>query len=123
MYFSFSFLTQPGQGPPPMQPVPMGPAPVVQEYNHGQGGSSAPPGPIGLPPFPVDLSRPPPGFPPVGPGVPPGPGLGPGAPPPPFPEPPPRPQITDADLTPSVPYYELPAGLLAPLVKVSLEVG
>ena len=27
----------------------------------------------------------------------------------------------DIDLTPAVPYYELPAGLMAPLVKVGLE--
>ena len=59
-----------------------------------------------------DLSKPPPGFPPAGPGFPPpppAPGVAPaGAPPLP----------TDMDLTPTVPYYDLPAGLMAPLVKV-----
>lgn len=45
-----------------------------------------------------DLSKPPPGFPA---------GLPPFAPPP-----------SDIDLTPSVPYFELPGGLMAPLVKV-----
>ena len=50
----------------------------------------------GMPPLP-DFSKPPPGFPRPG---------GPHIPPP------------DIDLTPSVPYYELPAGLIAPLIKV-----
>ena len=52
-----------------------------------------------------DLSKPPPGFPPAAPGL-----------PPPLGGPPMLP--TDMDLTPSVPYYDLPAGLMAPLVKV-----
>ena len=52
-----------------------------------------------------DLSKPPPGFPPAGPAL-----------PPPLGGPPLLP--TDMDLTPSVPYYDLPAGLMAPLVKV-----
>ena len=56
-----------------------------------------------------DFSKPPPGFPPPGAGLPPMPG--PGAPGGPF-------IPTDLDLTPSVPYYDLPAGLMAPLVKV-----
>jgi len=68
-------------------------------------------------PLPLpDLSKPPPGFPP-------GPGFGPAAPPP---QPPPlmslslKPPIhhDTAELVPSMPYYDLPAGLMAPLVKV-----
>ena len=55
-----------------------------------------PPPMPGMPPLP-DFSKPPPGFPRPG---------GPHIPPP------------DIDLTPSVPYYELPAGLIAPLIKV-----
>ena len=86
-----------------------------------------PPGGPGMLPMP-DFSKPPPGFPPlsgggggpVGPG---GPG-GPGGPPPPLgpqpgPLPPPLMQPpSELDLTPSVPYYELPAGLIAPLIRV-----
>lgn len=53
------------------------------------------PPPTGPGGFPMpDFSKPPPGF-----GPPPG-------------------HLQDFDLTPSVPYYELPAGLMAPLVKV-----
>ena len=53
-----------------------------------------------LPGMPLpDFSKPPPGFPRPG---------GPHVPPP------------DIDLTPSVPYYELPAGLIAPLIKVGI---
>ncbi len=79
----------------------------MQDYNHGQGG--APPG-LPLP----DLSKPPPGFPPPGfPGMPPG-------GPPRGPHGPPGPPHGDQDLMPTVPYYDLPAGLMAPLVKVGL---
>ena len=72
---------------------------------------SGPPGNIPLP-LP-DLSRPPPGFPP-------GPGFGSSAPPP---QPPPLMSLPlkpphDTELMPSMPYYDLPAGLMAPLVKV-----
>lgn len=35
--------------------------------------------------------------------------------------PPPMLPPTELDLTPTVPYYELPAGLMAPLVKVSWD--
>ena len=58
--------------------------------------------------FPLpDFSKPPPGFgPSSGPAVDPATGL------------PPMPATLD--LTPSVPYYDLPAGLMAPLVKVDL---
>lgn len=59
------------------------------------------PRPWGPPPMPgmplPDFSKPPPGFP--SPGGPHGP-------------------LPDIDLTPAVPYYELPAGLIAPLIKV-----
>ncbi|KAK2156555.1 hypothetical protein LSH36_210g04002 [Paralvinella palmiformis] len=96
-----------GQGPP---------APIVQEYNHGQGTPSTTTSqpvtgqPPSLPPIPLpDLSRPPPGFPPTMPAVPPA------IPPPSIPAPKP---VSDADLMPAVPYYELPAGLMAPLVKL-----
>ncbi|KAH9496814.1 hypothetical protein Btru_010352 [Bulinus truncatus] len=76
------------------------------EYNHGSNMALLPPdlqGPPGnLMPLP-DFSKPPPGFPPLGP---PPPGLPPLIPP------------SELDLTPSVPYYELPAGLIAPLVRL-----
>jgi hypothetical protein len=42
--------------------------------------------------IPLDISRPPPGFPP--------------------------PPVSEKELTPALPYYELPAGLMVPLVKV-----
>ena len=74
------------------------PTPVVQEYNHGQGA----PGGGGLP-LP-DFSKPPPGFPP--PGLAPRGGLPQG----------------ESELTPSVPYYDLPGGLIAPLVKVGTRI-
>ncbi|VDI67775.1 calcium homeostasis endoplasmic reticulum protein [Mytilus galloprovincialis] len=77
-----------------------GPPPQQFEYGHGQipaptfhpdfGVPTSAPGPFPLP----DFTKPPPGF-----GPPPG-------------------HIPDIDLTPSVPYYELPAGLMAPLVKL-----
>ena len=100
---------------------------MVQDYNHGQGpppsvagppppGAGPPPLTTGPPPMPLpDLSKPPPGFPSLGGpgGLQPPPGL-----PPPL-QPPQLPKPTEADLTPSVPYFELPAGLMAPLVKVS----
>lgn len=59
-----------------------------------------------------DLSKPPPGFPPTVPQH------GPALPPPPPPGGMPLLPM-DMDLTPSVPYYDLPAGLMAPLVRVS----
>ena len=65
-------------------------------------------------PLPLpDLSKPPPGFPP-------GPGFGPTGPPS---QPPPLMSLPlkppqDTELMPSMPYYDLPAGLMAPLVKV-----
>lgn|SRR6218665_2462080 len=62
---------------------------------------AGPPPTIHLP----DLSKPPPGFPPAG-GFPSG------------PIPPLIPPNSDADLMPSMPYFDLPAGLMAPLVKV-----
>lgn len=110
-------------------------APSSQESAVFQGGFSAPPGPFG-PPGPLPFTRPP-----IGPGPPhpppfdyhapwqgpppSGPG-GPGFPMPDFSKPPPgfpppglqRMPLPDFDLTPSVPYYELPAGLMAPLVKL-----
>lgn len=66
----------------------------------------------------IDLSRPPPGF--LG-GM--GGGFLPGPPPNlldlPSGPPPPRPE----DLVPKVPYYDLPAGLMVPLVKVRVYVA
>ena len=95
-----------GFGPPhPMGPHPgwsRGPPPQQFEYGHGQlpvpetgfhpefRGPPQGPGPFPLP----DFTKPPPGF-----------------------GPPPA-HLPDIDLTPSVPYYELPAGLMAPLVKL-----
>ena len=54
-----------------------------------------------------DFTKPPPGFPAIPPG-----------PPPPMRPPPPAAPINDKDLMPTVPYFDLPAGLMAPLVKV-----
>ncbi|CAG5119503.1 unnamed protein product [Candidula unifasciata] len=75
------------------------------EYNHGSSMAMLPPdmqGGSGLMPLP-DFSKPPPGFPPLGP---PPPGL------------PPLMSQSDLDLTPSMPYYDLPAGLMAPLIRL-----
>ena len=77
--------------------------PIIQDYNHGQAGLAPAAPPIRLP----DLSRPPPGFvglPPTAAAA----ALPPAAP------------VCEADLTPTVPYYELPAGLMAPLVNVRM---
>ena len=79
--------------------------PLVQDYNHGQGGGAPPPRAPMLP-LP-DFSKPPPGFPAIPPG-----------PPPPLRPPPPTVAPNDKDLMPTVPYFDLPAGLMAPLVKV-----
>ena len=69
----------------------------------GQGGPSAPSTQLIAPPYVppnemgmLDLSKPPPGF----------------------PTPPP-----DKDLVPALPYYELPAGLMVPMVKVGHFLG
>lgn len=88
----FLLLSTSGQVPPLMGDFGGLPPPLP-----GQG----PPPPIHLP----DLSKPPPGFPPTG-------NFPPGAPPPLMPP------ATEADLMPSMPYFDLPAGLMAPLVKV-----
>ena len=69
------------------------PVPETVFHSEFRGPPQGPgPGPFPLP----DFTKPPPGF-----GPPPG-------------------HLPDIDLTPSVPYYELPAGLMAPLVKVML---
>ncbi|XP_068208038.1 calcium homeostasis endoplasmic reticulum protein-like isoform X2 [Palaemon carinicauda] len=64
-----------------------------------------PPPPSGGPPIPsgLDFNQPPPGFPPVD-----------------FSKPPPGFAVEEQkeNLVPTVPYYELPAGLMAPLVKI-----
>ena len=85
-----------------MQPQPSGPGVHLPPTNHP---------PLGFQ-FP-DLSKPPPGFPPPGgPATPrPAPNSQPNVPPAAAP-PPPEPA------KPTVPYYDLPAGLMAPLVKV-----
>lgn len=70
--------------------------PPPQEFSGPPNGPHPPAGPLPMP----DFSKPPPGFPQA---------------------PPPIPLPTEMDLTPSVPYYELPAGLMAPLVKVSFH--
>jgi len=88
------------------------------DYQSGPGMAPVQSGPPGNIPLP-DLSKPPPGFPPG-----PGPGFGQtGAPP----QPPPLMSLPlkppqDTDLMPSMPYYDLPAGLMAPLVKVWVTV-
>jgi len=78
----------------------------------GGGGQGPLPPNIHLP----DFSKPPPGFPPTGAG-----GFNSLLPGPPshlLPQPAP-PLMEAADLMPSMPYFDLPAGLMAPLVKVS----
>jgi len=77
---------------------------VLSDYSEMAAVQSAPPLPL------PDLSRPPPGFPP-------GPGFGPAGLPPPLMSLPLKPP-QDTELMPSMPYYDLPAGLMAPLVKV-----
>lgn len=93
---TLDFGAVPPGGPPPGAPPggPPGPNFPPPDFH----GGPPPPNRFALP----DLSKPPPGFPPGPPGGLPGPPI---APP-------------DIDLTPSVPYYELPAGLMAPLVKL-----
>uniref|UniRef100_A0A0B7ACN2 Calcium homeostasis endoplasmic reticulum protein n=1 Tax=Arion vulgaris TaxID=1028688 RepID=A0A0B7ACN2_9EUPU len=105
-------------GPPGMVPGPnmygslhQSQQPQQFEYNHGSNMAMLPPDMQGPPPSGVglmqlpmpDFSKPPPGFPPLGP---PPTGLPPLIPP------------SDLDLTPAVPYYELPAGLIAPLIRL-----
>lgn len=111
-----------GPPPPPLPPPPPAAAaaagPAQFDYSHGPGEYSGMPpvqsGPPGNIPLPLpDLSKPPPGFPP-------GPGFGPAGPPP---QPPPLMSLPlkppkDTELMPSMPYYDLPAGLMAPLVKL-----
>ncbi|KAH3773668.1 hypothetical protein DPMN_175036 [Dreissena polymorpha] len=88
---------------PPMGPGPGGPGtqpmhPPPFDYHAPWAGPPPPVSSAGPPGFPLpDFSKPPPGFPPAG-----------------IPRLPPP----DIDLTPAVPYYELPAGLMAPLVKL-----
>ncbi|XP_014260797.1 calcium homeostasis endoplasmic reticulum protein isoform X2 [Cimex lectularius] len=81
---------QPPQ-PPSSQPPPFD---IVININQPPPGFHFPPQPsagdIELP----DLTRPPPGFPPV------------------------QPEIQPEDLLPSLPYYDLPAGLMVPLIKL-----
>ena len=82
---------------------------------NGAGGVVFPP-PNHPPPFQLpDFSKPPPGFPPPGvhTGPHPAPNSQPNAPIPGVPVPP-----APEESKPTVPYYELPAGLMAPLVKV-----
>ncbi|GAB1610650.1 calcium homeostasis endoplasmic reticulum protein-like isoform X2, partial [Argonauta hians] len=90
----------PGHGPPgPNQPPP----PQLIDYGHGllppmPSEFRGPPTPHPSAPLPMpDFSKPPPGFPQA---------------------PPPMPLPTEMDLTPSVPYYELPAGLISLLVNL-----
>ncbi|CAE1284660.1 CHERP [Acanthosepion pharaonis] len=105
-YHSRPPIPGPGPGPGPNQgPGHPPPPPQLFEYGHGMlppppqefsgppNGPHPPAGPLPMP----DFSKPPPGFPQA---------------------PPPIPLPTEMDLTPSVPYYELPAGLMAPLVKL-----
>ena len=118
----------PGQGPPHIPPSgPGGMPPGAPPAGLPPGvaacipSSGMPPG--GPPNLPVggptsvsqiqlpDFSKPPPGFLPGFPGS----GGMPGQMPGPIPQ---QPLPTEADLTPTVPYFELPAGLMAPLVKV-----
>ncbi|CAH1774373.1 unnamed protein product [Owenia fusiformis] len=93
--FPPGFTSQPppdfSQPPPGFPPGGFAAGGATIDYNHGQGGP-----PMGLP----DLSKPPPGF-------------NPSLPPPSFPL-----VDTEADLMPTAPYFDLPAGLMAPLVKL-----
>lgn len=86
-----SFNQPPLQYGPAPPPGFSRPPPPFGDYGH------RPWGPPPMPGMPLpDFSKPPPGFPPPGAHIPP----------------------PDIDLTPSVPYYELPAGLIAPLIKL-----
>ena len=92
--------------PPHAGPPPHGPPPGHGDLNFSQPppGWNAPPSHLSLP----DFSKPPPGFgPPPGPGAPTGP-------------PPLMSQeiVLQEDLMPSMPYFELPAGLMVPLIKL-----
>ncbi|XP_064604501.1 calcium homeostasis endoplasmic reticulum protein-like [Liolophura sinensis] len=94
----------PSFGTPPPGFPPSFNRPPPYDYNMGPRGPAA-----ALPPHPPDFSTPPPGMqlPDLS------------KPPPGFPLATPRlPLPPEVDLTPSVPYYELPAGLMAPLVKL-----
>lgn len=96
--FQSGYNQPPPFGPPPPfgRPPPAPNHPPPFDYHVPWPGPSPSTGPG--PGFPLpDFSKPPPGFPP--------PGL-------------PRMPPPDIDLTPSVPYFELPAGLMAPLVKL-----
>ncbi|XP_039296295.1 calcium homeostasis endoplasmic reticulum protein [Nilaparvata lugens] len=91
------------------------PPPMLTGGDIGEGG---PPPPMGL--ENISFSQPPPGF---SPHIPP-PGIALpdfSQPPPGFPAVPPPPQISDVmpdDLLPSLPYYDLPAGLMVPLIRL-----
>ncbi|XP_074640155.1 calcium homeostasis endoplasmic reticulum protein-like [Tubulanus polymorphus] len=90
-------------GPPPRFGFPGQPPPGgnAMDFNQGTGpGRSMPTPAIPLP----DMSKPPPGFPP--------------AQPPPNANNLPTGGQQEPDLTPSVPYFDLPGGLMAPLVKL-----
>nr|CAD7407227.1 unnamed protein product [Timema cristinae] len=99
------------QAPPPHQNndlIPPGIPPHVAHHNSP-----------GLPPPPdINFSQPPPGYIPVTPSYPPElPDLS--KPPPGFPAPPQIiPEVVSDELMPSVPYFELPAGLMVPLIKL-----
>ena len=85
----------------------------MAEFGSGPGIPAGPPSNIPLP----DMSRPPPGFPPGAGFMPPMSNVG--------LQPPPLMSLNvkapmEMDLMPSMPYYDLPAGLMAPLVKVCL---
>lgn len=112
--------------PPPNQPQnhfptqpPPAPAQLPPENFLPPIDPSVPPPNLAQPPNGMDIpfNKPPPGF------FPPPPGIFPdfSKPPPGFPPPPPQPE--PEDLTPSVPYYDLPAGLIVPLIKVSSVVS
>ncbi|KAL4236438.1 hypothetical protein ACF0H5_004823 [Mactra antiquata] len=126
-----SAVFQGGFNPPP---GPFGPPPPFNRPPLGPGPGPGPAGPPHPPPFDYHAPWSGPTSAPGGPGGPSGPGgqggpsgpSGPGFPMPDFSKPPPgfpppgmhRMPPPDIDLTPSVPYYELPAGLMAPLVKL-----
>lgn len=115
--------------PPPPNPPPLPqnqfstqPPPTAENFMPPIDPSVPPPNmaPQQPPPNGMDgipFNQPPPGFFPT-------PGVFPdfSKPPPGFPPPPAVPQPELEDLTPSVPYYDLPAGLMVPLIKVSLLV-
>ncbi|XP_073977010.1 SR-related CTD associated factor 6 [Rhodnius prolixus] len=111
-----SLAPQQLQPPNNQQPPPPTAQPPSQQPLASQAPTQPPAPPTGQPPFelPINVTQPPPGFFPPPPGGIELPDLT--RPPPGFP--PVQPEIQPEDLLPSLPYYDLPAGLMVPLIKL-----